>query len=137
MNIVVAVDLSPGSDTVLDFAIGVARGLGAQLHVVHAIHVPAHVVPAHNWWATLRSRAAKALRAALDQVEQAGIDCDYHLVDEHPVPAILSCAEEVDARLIIVGTRGRANLEHAILGSVAERVIRAAERPVISVPPVR
>jgi nucleotide-binding universal stress UspA family protein len=137
MNIVVAVDLSPGTQGVLDFAVVLARGLDARLHLVHAIHVPEYVVPAHNWWATLRSRAAKALRVAVDQVEETGLDCEYHLVDEHPVPAILACADEVDARLIVVGTRGLSNLEQALLGSVAEPVIRSASCPVIGVPPTR
>ena len=53
------------------------------------------------------------------------------LVDYHPAPAILDLADEVQAGLIVVGTHGRGGLPRLILGSVADKVIRATYRPVL------
>ena len=50
-----------------------------------------------------------------------------------PVPALVDLASEVSADLIVIGTRGHTGLKHVLLGSVAERVVRTAPCPVLTV----
>ena len=56
-------------------------------------------------------------------------------MDGRPSEVILDLAQREGADLIVMGTHGRTGLSHVLLGSVAERVVRQAECPVMTVPP--
>jgi nucleotide-binding universal stress UspA family protein len=81
----------------------------------------------------VREAAAQKLERILERMKAEGIECALHLCPGHPVGAILDTAEEVDADLIVMGTRGLSGLKHVLLGSVAERTIRTAPCPVLTV----
>ncbi len=86
-----------------------------------------------DWWSTLRARAISGLDVMIGDAEEAGAPAEIHLVDESPVAAILQLAEELHADLIVMGTRGLTGAKHVLLGSIAERTIRLAPCPVLSV----
>lgn len=132
-NIVLPVDFSEHSKRAMDFAILLAKKSGATIHLVHGMHLPPDVRLTGNWWATLRARAISGIDSMIDEIERAGIKSEIHLEDEHPVAAILKLAEQLDADLITMGTRGLTGAKHVLLGSVAERTIRLAGCPVLSV----
>jgi nucleotide-binding universal stress UspA family protein len=132
-NIVVPVDFSEHSKKALAFAIMLAKQSEATIHLVHGMHLPPDVRMTGDWWATLRAQAISGLDSMIDEIEKAGVKSELHLEDEHPVAAILKLAEELDADLITMGTRGLTGAKHVVLGSVAERTIRLARCPVLSV----
>ncbi len=62
-----------------------------------------------------------------------GIQCESHLIAQTPSAAIVEAAEQIGADLIVMGTRGLSGLKHILLGSVAERTVRVAPCPVMTV----
>ena len=74
----------------------------------------------------------RAARHALDQLAQeVGVERTI-LHDGDPAEEILRAAGECGASLIVMGTHGRRGFAHALLGSVAEKLIRHSDRPVIT-----
>lgn len=64
---------------------------------------------------------------------EAGIDVEWAVRTGHPDREIIAAAKEVGADLIVLGSHGRTGVEHVILGSVAEKVLRKAHCPVLVV----
>jgi nucleotide-binding universal stress UspA family protein len=121
-------------------AVDLVRKLDGELVLLHALvetplygegllstqHVRA-VCDAQRKWAeeTLEARAA--------DLRQEGIKTSWRLQVGMPSSAILTVAEEERADMIVMGTHGRSGLDRVLLGSVAERVIRLARCPVLTV----
>jgi nucleotide-binding universal stress UspA family protein len=64
---------------------------------------------------------------------EMGVICEVELSDDEVLTAILEEAGKLSADLIVLGSRGRTGLPHLLLGSVAERVVRLATCPVLTV----
>jgi nucleotide-binding universal stress UspA family protein len=138
-TILVPVDFSAHSDKALDCALMLAKTFGAQVHLLHAYHLPIQVatpdqvIIPRDFWTAVRDSAARKLEKALHKVEAAGITGETHLAELPPAQAITQTAEKISADLIVMGTRGLTGLKHVLLGSVAERTIRSAPCPVMTV----
>jgi nucleotide-binding universal stress UspA family protein len=142
-TIVVAVDFSETSEEAWTVAGRLALATGAHLHLLHVTGDPLHQPWAvetiavdfdgivEEWRGQARERLA-TMRAApgLDErrITRAVVTGVPHL-------AIAEYALAQHADLIVVGTHGHGPLKHLLLGSVAERVVRHAECPVMTVPP--
>lgn len=61
------------------------------------------------------------------------VDVTAVVVEDHPVPAIVNAAENYSADLIVMGTHGRNEINRVLMGSVAERILRETDRPVLTV----
>jgi nucleotide-binding universal stress UspA family protein len=138
-NILVPTDFSKTADRALDYATALAAKLGARIHVVHVIGIPALGVP--ELGVALTSVTIDSLvrdnQAALDRLvdsrrNQATFG-DVLLRTGDPRDMILQAANEVHADLIVIGTHGRRGLARALLGSVAEEIVRTAPCPVVTV----
>jgi nucleotide-binding universal stress UspA family protein len=79
-----------------------------------------------------RRAGRERLQTLADKVQAEGIEVRTHLRNEAPADAIVACAEELAADLIVMGTHGYTGVKHALLGSVAERTLRAAPCPVLT-----
>jgi nucleotide-binding universal stress UspA family protein len=102
---------------------------GAELHVLHAWQAVPHPVIDLDSYETA---ARRLLQQEGESIARAGAEvAGAHLVMAPPVDAILDLAEEVEAGLIVVGSRGRGPLGRLILGSVSEGVMHHATRPVL------
>jgi nucleotide-binding universal stress UspA family protein len=138
-TLVVGVDFSEPSERAFEIARGLAARLGARVHLVHAFHVPVQgplpdmVLFPPDALTSYRETATRALEKMLDELAAAGIDGHLHLAPGAPAAVIDDTARAVGADLVVVGTRGRSGLAHVLLGSVAERVLRAAPCPVLAV----
>ncbi|WP_394820516.1 universal stress protein [Pendulispora albinea] len=128
-HILVPTDFSPTADEALDYAIVLAAKLGASITVVHAYDVAA-VSGAH-----VRANAQSALDAALAKRQGAGVSLKSLLKSGNPLDTIPDVAREIGAELIVMGTHGRQGIARMLLGSVAERVVRTAPCPVLTVAP--
>ncbi|MEO8680305.1 MAG: universal stress protein [Vicinamibacterales bacterium] len=132
--VLVAVDFGEASARAMGIAGVVASAFGARLLVLHAerFDPPAYFTLEQVARLEAERRAAQAAAAA-HLVEVALKDTAYpitpSIVDEPPVDAILHAAATAD--LIVLGTHGRRGPGRWWLGSVAERVVRAATVPVL------
>lgn len=137
-RILVPLDFSHHSDHALDLAVDLARRFEAEVHVLHAVHLPAQLVAPdqvmipRDLWSAVRDAAARRLEKTLQKLGDAGVEGTSHLLELPAPTAIVETASKVQADLIVMGTRGLTGLKHVILGSVAERVLRTAPCPVLT-----
>lgn len=129
-TIVVGFDGSPTALRALDTAVQLVADTGA-VHVVTAFRVPSAADTAdllaqlpeefrlsYNPTAMPEADLQRAATFLADQ----GVRCVPHLVDDHPAAAIMDIADQVDAQLIIVGSRGMSRSTRFLRGSVSTRV---------------
>lgn len=138
-TILVPVDFSDHSRRALEYAIELAKGFKARLHLLHSYHVPipasypeGPTLPA-EMFAGLRQQAETRLAELATHAKSSGLEVDTHLLAEDAVSAILYTAESCGADLIVMGSRGLTGIKHVVLGSVAERTLRNAPCPVLTV----
>ena len=143
-KILCATDMSPASEPAMRAAFDFGRRLDAIVYVLHIVEPPYRAVP---WFtpAPLDQEFMKALgdrheEAALEELGKTikgalpeGARAEPLVRIGTPVDGVLAAAKDLDADLIVLGTHGRTGLAHLALGSVAERVVRAATIPVLTV----
>jgi nucleotide-binding universal stress UspA family protein len=143
-RILVATDFSDCSREAVDYALAFAERVGAEVDIVHVVERPVYfeVGVAHSlqlrhnveqWLRELKQEAANRLEALVTEVRDRNPGVRSALRDGTPVDEILKAARDVAADVIVIGTHGRTGLPHVLLGSVAERVVRGAECPVLTV----
>jgi len=139
-TILVATDFSSGSDLALDQAIQVAKGNGARVALVHVIE-PAIEFPVGAAYSDIDggyyASVDLALSARAAKIEKAGLRCTTKILEGSVTSELTRWAGELGASMIILGTHGRTGLSHVLLGSVAEKVVRHATCPVLTVPLAR
>jgi len=136
MRMLVAVDLSPASDAVVDYAVRLAAQTGARLTVFHA-YTAADVAAAQQR-GVYADQFVESLRSDIAYLlERAGADArraTIAIAMGPPVEEILRAAADARADLIVMGTHGRSGLDRLLVGSVAEGVLRRAPCPVVVLP---
>lgn len=133
-----ATDFSPGADAARREAMHLAQALGAELllaHVVEDILVAADLPVAEldRVYEAQAAWAERELGARAAEAREAGLPTRTLLLRGAPAAAIVRAAESERASLIVMGTRGRSGVRRLLLGSVAERVVRTAPCPVLTV----
>lgn len=140
-NILVATDFSDSSALALDYARTLAKAFGSNIHVLHVLEdLAAHAWTTEVYVAALpgvheeMERQAKERLGAMFTAEESA---DFHVQTElrtgSPFVEIVRYAREHNVDLIVMGTHGRGPIAHMLLGSVAERVVRKASCPVLTV----
>ena len=138
-KILVPLDFSKHSDAALDLAIELARERGGEIHLLHAYELPAAVTMAYgvavpqSVWDGIQESAQERLDQALARVQAARVAGVTHFTTGPAPDAITAAAASLKANLIVMGTRGLTGLKHVLLGSVAERVLRTAACPILTV----
>jgi nucleotide-binding universal stress UspA family protein len=84
--------------------------------------------------AALGERAQEIVRLATDQAAGLGAQIQTEIVEERAAEALVETANRLEARLIVVGTRGESPLLGALVGSTPHKLVQVAERPVLVVP---
>jgi nucleotide-binding universal stress UspA family protein len=143
-NLVVATDFSEAADAALAYGRSVARAFGATLHVVHVVEdvfSRAGSVAAGSTNSVIAELYRSLEEAGREQLAQVITDEDRR--DLHVKPVVLTAssagheivryAEACGADLVVMGTHGRGKIASLLLGSVAERVVRLAPCPVLTV----
>jgi nucleotide-binding universal stress UspA family protein len=140
-TILVPTDFSADAEKALSTATDLAKVFGAKLVVLHAYHVDIpmagpmgqqYSLP-QGFYDEVRSQATEQVEKLAVQVAASGIEANGVAVFEPASLSIVNHAESIPADLIVMGTRGRTGLKHVVLGSVAERVVRTAPCPVLTV----
>ena len=145
-TILLPTDGSECSGKALAYALSFAKQYGARVVVLHVIdrrwEEQTRVVSAEvgqDLTQKIRDGYAEEargiLREAADAAAKTGVSVETRVLTGVPYEDIVRVAEELPADLIILGTHGRTGMSHLLLGSVAERVIRLAPCPVLTVKP--
>jgi len=136
--LVAAVDNSPLALTVMERAVEYARRGDAELHVLHVFHPPVSIYALESGFALEAEALEESERSAVwarltEPLDASGVS--WIRVDRQGYPAsqITAYADEVDADLVIVGTRGRGEFAALVLGSTSHGVIRDAPCDVLVV----
>lgn len=141
-HIVVGVDFSPESEVAVAQAMAVARCAGARLTLLHVGAIPdaplgvpeSMAATAAAYTQVVKQHLAED-RNALDELRERligqGVEVSHAVYDGFADTGIVEAAKELAADMIVVGTHGRTGLKRFFLGSVAERVVRLAEVPVL------
>ena len=137
------IDFSDASRAAMEVAADLARRFGAELVLLHAYPIPGYTFPDGSVVASpkmmqdLADQAQKHVeewRVEAERLLGGGKVSAEKAVGE-PAAEILEVARARGADLIVMGTHGRTGLEHALMGSIAERVVRRARCPVLTVHP--
>jgi nucleotide-binding universal stress UspA family protein len=138
-RILAPTDFTESSDRAVDYAVELAERLGASVTVMHAYEIPIVGIPDGALIATaeVAAKIAMVSKDALDRVvarcAASGVTVDGALREGVAYEEIVRVADELNADLIVVGTHGRRGIARALLGSVAENVIRTTLRPVLAI----
>ena len=131
-------DFSECSKSVLPYVLSFAEAHKSHLTILNVVefeevqHVATGQAATESEGSYLADRT-EALQAMAGP--RANIHIDYVVREGHPFKEILRLADESDIDIIIMATHGRTGFEHILIGSVAEKVVRHSERPVLIVKP--
>lgn len=138
-KIVVATDFSTQAERAVEYAVELARRFDASVHLVHGFMVPLMPGPEAGLplpadvVTSMEQSAKKGLEDTVARYGKGSVPMEAHLKWEDPRHAVVDVANEIKADLVVVGTHGRKGLKRALLGSVAESVVRFAPCPVLTV----
>jgi universal stress protein A len=137
-RILCPVDFSDTSNHAVKYALGLAEPLGAEVHLLHVYQLPMYTMPDGALLAgpQTATRVMESAQQALNELAASlGGDppLQKHLTEGVPHAEVERVANDIGADLIVMGTHGRTGLGHLLLGSVAERVVRTASVPVLTV----
>lgn len=144
-RILVALDGSPRAEKSLELATRIAKASGGMLTLLQAVepplpfsspYLPHAVEDAQAALDQGRAASARYLEEQKARLEQQGIRVETEtLLGAHPAPGILHYADEHPVDLIALATHGRGGLPRLVLGSVADKVLRGANVPILVVRP--
>jgi len=141
-KILVATDFGPASETALNYGRALARQFDASLHVIHVMPTVAVTAATEygfagipiDYEAEIEETARKRTAELLTEEDRRLLAATSTMVRHNtPAAAIVEYAKANRVDLIVVGTHGRGAFAHLFMGSVAERVVRAAPCPVLAV----
>jgi nucleotide-binding universal stress UspA family protein len=133
-TILFATDFSACSQHALDFAFALARDCRARLVVLHVATPPPFVT--YGEFEKVLGKSAgyrRELEEKLRQCQKPDCNSEFWLKEGDPAQEILTLAQDVGCDLIVLGTHGRTGLPRLLMGSVAEKVLRGASCPVLTV----
>ncbi len=140
-KILVPTDFSEHAERALSTATSLAHVLGATLHVVHVGPVVPYFgppfAPGRAFAHELIAESRKEFDAYMEALRTRKIEAAGTFAEGIAYVEINRIAKDVGADLIVMGSHGRTGIEHALLGSVAERVVRTSPIPVMVIPAPR
>jgi len=140
-HVLVATDFSEPSEAALAYGRHFARTFGATLHVMHVVEnvmarfaADAYPVLLPDLQREVEEAGSKRLNGILEEADFKELKAvPVVRTSAAPAAAIVDYAKEADVDLIILGTHGRGAMAKLFMGSVAERVVRMASCPVLTV----
>ena len=132
-RILVATDFGPAAEAALTYGRALANNFGATLTVMHVAEnffLRATIADPH----ALKAAVARRLEERLTAEDRSALHARAVLdTSDQPADAITAYAKQAEIDLIVMGTHGRNGISHLLVGSVAERVVRTASCPVLTV----
>jgi nucleotide-binding universal stress UspA family protein len=139
-KILTAVDFSENSDYAFDYALTLANQFNAELTIIHVINEPVDLrgfyvphISFEQLEKEIEESAVKMMATFCSSKLGAFTNYKTSIVTGIPCDEIIAAADKNDASLIVLGTHGRTGLDRILFGSTAERVVRSAGCPVLTV----
>jgi len=140
-TILVPTDFSETSDGAVRYGRALAEAFSSRLHLLHVVPDPyaqpwsveATGISIAELVVSWEQDARRRLEAVIPAAERAAVPVELAVCTGHPFLEIIRYAKEHNADLIVMGTHGRGPVAHMFLGSVAEKVVRKAPCPVLTV----
>jgi universal stress protein A len=141
-RILVPVDFSPHAERAFRYATTLAHRLGAKLALLHVVVDPfatgawgaeVYVPNVPELLANLISDAERQLATLKESAAALGLAVETAVITGSPANVIVEHAKDGGFDLIVMGTHGRTGLSHAVMGSIAERIVRTAPCPVLTI----
>ncbi len=128
-------DGSEGADAALEHALTLAGAMDATVRVLYVVDTT-YLGSAAAEGTTVESLRAASEEVVAETVEafaDRGVEATGEVREGEPYKEILAAAGESGVDAVVMGTHGRRGLDRYLLGSVTEKVVRAAEVPVLTV----
>ncbi len=137
-RILVPTDFSDHSEVAVRYGCELAAKFGAELHLLHIVELtPLMYGEGAFYTQETAEQMTQDSNQRLEKLPEGSfresLDITRITRDGHPLPEICGYARENDIDLIVLGTHGRGAIAHMLLGSVAEKVVRKAPCPVMTV----
>lgn len=133
-DILLPTDGSRGTEEAVNHALDIADNYDAKLHVLYVVDTSSSYLGeglAFDMIKEAQELGEVSTERIVDEAEEMGIEAEREVVTGRPADVILDRSQDAD--LVVMGTHGRHGLGRVLLGSVAERVVRNSEAPVLTV----
>jgi nucleotide-binding universal stress UspA family protein len=133
-GIVVGYDGSDCAKEAMRTALDLARAYGEKVTIAFAYELSPVGGELHDYHLALREMADQRLAEATSLASQDGADVEGVVVERDPAQGLVELSDKIDARMIVVGTRGEGPIRGALLGSTPHKLLHLSDRPVLVVP---
>jgi nucleotide-binding universal stress UspA family protein len=133
-GVIVGYDGSDCAKEAVRVAIEVGKAFGDKVIVAFAYELNPVAGEIHDYHLALKDLATKRLEEATALAKTDGAEVEAVIVERRPAEGLVDLADERDARVIVVGTRGEHPLRGALLGSTPHKLLQLSDRPVLVVP---
>lgn len=139
-KILCPLDFSEGSEHAMLYALAFAQAYDAHLELLHVVELP--FLPSYSTAGVpdltlpvdqIQDECQKRLQSTVEEQKEKHEDVEGKVLAGAPFVEIIEEARDGDFDLLVVGTHGRSGLKHMLIGSVAEKVVRKAPCPVLTV----
>jgi len=140
-KIVCPIDFSEFTDEIVKYAVNITKKFNAELHLIH-------IIPNLNYFTPYESFLTPENLVAIEKNIEKEVEKDFEKVTKDidmPLKKIVKTGvtfveiidyiKEEDIDLVVMGTHGRSGIEHILIGSVAEKVVRKSPCPVLTIRP--
>lgn len=139
-RILVATDFSDASEAAVRYGRALAEAFGAALDVLHVMEDPfifaptsEGYLPPPHYFDELEKAARDRLEQVIPPADRPKLKAKLAIKKGSPFVEIVRYAKDADIDLVVMGTHGRGPIAHMLMGSVAEKVVRKAPCPVLTV----
>ncbi len=141
-HILAPTDFSEYSKQAVASALELAKKFGAKLSILHVVELPPYPVEGYvppsltpTFLEDLERQASQELAQLVPEAESAGVEVARLVAVGSPYRKIIDMAEAEQVDLIVMATAGRTGFSRLVMGSIAERVVRTASCPVLTIRP--
>jgi nucleotide-binding universal stress UspA family protein len=141
-HILAPTDFSEYSKQAVSSALELAKKFGAKLSILHVVELPPYPVEGYvppslttTFMEDLEREASQELAQLAPEAESTGVEVARLVTVGSPYRKILDMAEADGVDLIVMATAGRTGFSRLVMGSIAERVVRTASCPVLTIRP--
>ncbi|WP_265109938.1 universal stress protein [Halosolutus halophilus] len=135
-TILVPTDGSDPANRAVEHALELADRYGADVHAMYCVETYRYGEPALSSAEivldNLEDQGAAMLEELADRADNVGVECTWNVCHGRPWEEVQKKGDELDADLIVIGFQGQSHDRTGKIGSVAERVVRNANRPVLT-----
>ncbi|RQG95471.1 universal stress protein [Natrarchaeobius chitinivorans] len=136
-TILVPTDGSDPANRAVEHALTLADRYGADVHAMYCVETHRYGEPALSSTEIvldrLEDQGAELLEQVSQRAEANGVGCTWNVCHGRPWEEVRTKAGDLDADLIVIGYQGQSHTKTNRIGSVAERIVRTSDRPVLTV----